>query len=70
MTDSDGVTFLRHETVAVTFAVFQLRGGGEHRMSKSRVELRANSMMQHGLPCDETQRALASWPDGKQEIEE
>ena len=62
MSDHDGVTFLRYETVPVTFAVFQIHGG-EHRMSKSRVELRAQSMMQHGLPCADTQKALAEWPE-------
>jgi hypothetical protein len=55
------VTFLRFETVPITFAVFKTPGG-EHRMGRSKVELRAASMMQHGLPCEDTQRALAEWP--------
>ncbi len=60
--DLDGASFLRYETVPIVFAVFRVNGA-EHRMGRSRVELRAVSMMNHGHACPETHRALSGWPD-------
>jgi hypothetical protein len=62
--DSDGIEFLRYVTVPVTFAVMKT-AAGELRLGKSRMELRMNSMIQHGQECPDTQRALADWPEGR-----
>jgi hypothetical protein len=62
--DSDGLVFLRYETRTITMAVFRT-AGGEHSLSKSRLELRRNSMIQHSNPCPETERVLAGI-DGEQ----
>lgn len=59
--DPDGITFLRHETRPVTYAVFHT-GNGEIRLSKSKTELRQLALVTRGEPCPETDKALNEWP--------
>lgn len=67
--DADGITFLRHETRPVTYAVFHT-GAGEIRLSHGKVELRHLSMIQRGAACPETEKALAEWPSNKESNDE